>query len=446
MHKRFPSMRKVFFALCKSVDSPVSLGAWLRFEHDQLALAKMEVNPRDYLDCQAFRYDYLVVSFLSKWKGLRTGLDLEAEAMKKFISSEDLCAETNMRIRKGRNLGHPAEFERVFYRARRKIASLLGPYSNHCLDPGFGWGPGATDDLTRRTAFLDTKICETPISCTPAAQDLFLSMLALDRHWQDAILNDRRWRRKPAHIALLCLTTRNVVDTVPKNAKTHRVIAKEPRANAFLQKGAGAWIRKRLKRVGIDLDDQGANQEGAYRAYQEGLATLDLKAASDTMSVELVYELLPIDWADSLDCIRSRESILPNGEIRKLEKFSSMGNGFTFELETLLFWAISSSVMEEQSIEGSPLVYGDDIIVPKSSAQPVIEALNYAGFEVNTSKSYVEGNFFESCGKHYFQGVDVTPIYQKEVVENTLTSIRLSNRLLRQAVRMGFGKDRKSVV
>jgi len=53
--KRFPSMREIYFALCKKVDTPVSLGAWLRFEHDQLALAKMEINPRDYQDADRFQ-------------------------------------------------------------------------------------------------------------------------------------------------------------------------------------------------------------------------------------------------------------------------------------------------------------------------------------------------------------------------------------------------------
>lgn len=69
-------MRRVFFALCKAIDSPISLGAWLRFEHNQLALAEMSINPLDYNDPSLFEADYLVVNYLSKWKGLNTGLDL----------------------------------------------------------------------------------------------------------------------------------------------------------------------------------------------------------------------------------------------------------------------------------------------------------------------------------------------------------------------------------
>ena len=104
-HKGSSLEGEVFFALCKSIDSPVSLGAWLRFKHNQLALAEMEINPGDYLDSDSFAADYLVVSFLSKWKGLDTGLDLASEAMKRLISSEVQCAESNRRIREFRKAG-----------------------------------------------------------------------------------------------------------------------------------------------------------------------------------------------------------------------------------------------------------------------------------------------------------------------------------------------------
>jgi len=44
--------------------------------------------------------------------------------------------------------------------------------------------------------------------------------------------------------------------------------------------------------------------------------------------------------------------------------------------------------------------------------------------------------FFESCGKHYFQGIDVTPAYQKHVIDGPLQYIRMTNRLFDWIVRM----------
>jgi len=420
--KRSSSMGEIFFALCKKVNSPVSLGAWYRFEHDQLALAKMEINPSDYQDAEAFAADYLVVSFLSKWKGLKTGLDLEAEAISKFITSENICFKTNQRIRRARIEPIDGFIASVISTARRKISKLLGPCSLFKIEPWFGWGPGATLEIPRRRAFVDTKMSELPFAVTPAAEGLFSSVVGTDLHWSAAVSDLKLVKTNHCRIA-----------AVPKNAKTHRVIAVEPRANSFLQKGVGGYFRSRLKRVGVDLDDQSQNQDGALRAFKEGLATLDLKAASDTVALEVVYDLLPVEWALLLDDLRSPKAVMPDGTVRILEKFSSMGNGFTFELESLIFWAVVSSVVDMLKPGGTVLVYGDDIICPAETAEEVIRCLDFLGFTVNKEKSFITGNFFESCGKHFFQGKEVTPIYQKETIESEVELLRLGNRLIRYA-------------
>jgi hypothetical protein len=446
MHTRYPSMGEVFFALCKSVDTPVSLGAWLRFEHNQLALAEMEISPGDYHDAESFAVDYLVVSFLSKYKGLKTGLNLEDEALRKFETSETQCKETNIRLRKARSGATlcDAFTAGILFDAKRKISALLGRCSLFAIEPWFGWGPGATYEIPRRRSFVDTKVCELPFAVTRDSRGLFDSVVRSDRHWSDAV-----GASQP-------LTTEvNVCRqaAVPKSAKTHRLIAVEPRANSFLQKGVGGFIRSRLKRVGVNLDDQKRNQDGAKRAYTDRLATLDLKAASDTVAIELVYELLPLDWALLLDDLRSKYIETMSGEKVRLEKFSSMGNGFTFELESLIFWAITRSVVDALQGGGEVLVYGDDIICPQSCAPRVIDVLAFIGFTVNDQKSFTEGNFYESCGKHFFQGKEVTPIYQKETIVTSTGSsdsdgtlkespveielLRLGNRLIRYAYRYG---------
>lgn len=158
----------------------------------------------------------------------------------------------------------------------------------------------------------------------------------------------------------------------------------------------------------MDLDDQRLNQRLAAKAFKDRLATIDLKNASNSVSTSLVELLLPPDWFAYLDSIRTKWTELEGKGIR-LEMFSSMGNGFTFELESLIFWAICRSITPYEVG-----IYGDDIIVPQDSASEVIGVLEACGFTVNTSKSFLSGCFFESCGKHYFMGVDVTPLYWKE--------------------------------
>lgn len=90
-----------------------------------------------------------------------------------------------------------------------------------------------------------------------------------------------------------------------------------------------------------------------------------------------------------------------------------MGNAFTFELESLIFWALTLSTMECAGIHGELAVYGDDIIVPSEIAPLVIDTLEGCGFEINRKKSFISGRFFESCGAHYFDDHLVTPAYMR---------------------------------
>jgi hypothetical protein len=116
----------------------------------------------------------------------------------------------------------------------------------------------------------------------------------------------------------------------------------------------------------------------------------------------------------------------------RLEKFSSMGNGFTFELETLIFWAISSGVQDAHN-EWNVHVYGDDIIIPSESFDDVKHALEFFGFSLNKEKSFKDGAFRESCGSDYFNGVAVRPYYIEEFPNGPEDWIALANGLRRLA-------------
>ncbi len=437
MHSdNYSDMGEVFFALCKTVDSPVSLGAWLRYKYSHTELASMELNPRDYTEARVFQADYMVSSYLSKYKGLDTGVDLEAAALQKFTSSEEACAETNKRFRNLATI-RSGWLHRVHHVAQRKIASLLGPFSLFCVDRRYGWGPGATLDISRRASCVDTKMCQLPITVSRSCKSMLRHEIESDLHWSAAILGSVPEGEFSLLDSCFELAESSRIATVPKNAKTNRVIAIEPRGNAFLQKGFGSYFRHRLRKVGVDLDDQTVNQRLASSANRLGLATLDLRAASDTISKEVVYSLLPYDWAASLDAVRTRRAEMPDGSSIVLEKFSSMGNGFTFELESLIFWSVLQGVMDVNNKYGAWAVYGDDLIIDRSISTDVCLALQFFGFTVNDQKSFFDGEFFESCGKHYFSGIEVTPVYQKEVASDLSEAIRRANRLIRASSRFG---------
>jgi len=424
---------EVYFALCKAVDSPVSLGLWLRFKHgEHEQLANISIRPEWYCTAWSFHRDYICGEFLSKYKGLNTGLDTKAVALQKFATAESSCKEANIRIRESKLRGFSPRVEAVIFTAQRKIASLLGEYNSSWLDM-CKWGPGATFSLKGMEANLENKIREDPLSITAAALPYFRRVISDDYAWLRSRGIDADG---PCCIVRgLSVTKGCRVTTVSKNAKTDRTIAIEPTANQFLQGGVGNFFRRRLLRVGIDLNDQRPNQMGAQAALVEGLATVDLKAASDTVSMELVFLLLPVDWALLLDSLRSKYYKLGD-KFEHFEKFSTMGNGFTFELETLLFWALSSAVLEVEGLKGRSLVYGDDIILPDKAMPLLLESFAAVGLTVNPDKTHYGGQFFESCGKHYFGGSDVTPIYQKEVPDVLEELYRLANRIRRLAFRL----------
>jgi hypothetical protein len=124
-----------------------------------------------------------------------------------------------------------------------------------------------------------------------------------------------------------------------------------------------------------------------------------------------------------------------------------MGNGFTFELQSLLFYAAVLTVFDLFPSIGKDRrcrVYGDDIILPTAYAGIFVEFLSWLGFTTNPDKSFVDGPFRESCGKHYFLGDDVTPFYIRENVDKPQKIFWFHNQYILWLRRAEF--NRKSLL
>lgn len=429
-------LRKIVFAFCKGLDTPRSLKLWILVrENEWEQVARFKVHPTEYLDADTFAVDYAVSNFLRKTSGLPAVADTKAAAVSLFAKTEEQCRETNLRIRAyldGRVKPLNPLVEQVIHLAQLKLGQLVGSFDPSLVAGQCSWGNGATSDLSRSRAYVDTKLTKLPFSCTPSAWKHAAAIIRADLHWTAAIIEANK---SSCDIPVITGEVANVFDTVPKTVLTDRCIAKEPRLNGFLQKGVGKFIRSRLRRVGVDLQDQGHNQTLASFSRRLGLATLDLESASDTIAFEAVRLLTPEPLFEYMDDIRSRYTRI-NGIDVKLEKFSSMGNAFTFELESAIYWALASAASDIQK-RSTIGIFGDDIIVHKDVAPLLTDTLSFMGFSLNKEKSFTEGEFFESCGKHYFGDTDVTPIYQKCVPATTFDRVRLCNRLLRFATRLG---------
>lgn len=218
------------------------------------------------------------------------------------------------------------------------------------------------------------------------------------------------------------------VITVPKTFKTPRIIAIEPTCMQYAQQAMLGTLVPEMERDSflspfVGFTDQVPNQDMAQEGSLDGeLATLDLSEASDRVSNQHVLDLIG-PWypyfRDAIQACRSRKAdVLGHGVIR-LAKFASMGSALCFPMEEMVFLAIIFSSMEQesstrftrkdvQSFVGKVRVYGDDIVVPVRYVQCVIDGLESFGMKVNVDKSFWTGKFRESCGKEYYNGVDVS--------------------------------------
>ena len=425
---------------CKAVGSEYAHRVIGKMEsHDWRGIADLDIDPCAYHNSTSFAYDYAIYAWLRKYEAFPVTEDLEKKAVSTYERVEQECRETNYRLSK---FGAGNGVEGIISDARRKVTRLLGRFSFSKVLPGCEWGPGATATIPRRLAALDKKILESRLSVSSSALRYAKAYLSVDFHWQ---MSRYSWRRlDDVHGSFCPLDSEFTIEdgarwtTVPKTVKQRRSISIEPTMNLFLQKGVGRYIRRRLQTVGIDLDDQSRNQRLAERAQYDGLATIDLSNASDSISRKVVELLLPDDWFEYLNDIRTKFVEIGGSRLR-IEKFSAMGNGFTFELESLIFWSLCDSIRERVDDSAVVSVYGDDLIVSRQLVDVLFTCLRECGFTVNKEKSFVDGPFFESCGFHYFNGVDVTPLFQKECISTAPSVYRAANRIIRLAARMGRG-------
>lgn len=372
-----------------------------------------------------FAVTYLFEEILSKFDDGLPSPEKERATWERFSAAEEACLRTNERLLHDKT-GYSVSSQSVWSQineARRKISRVLGDFDWNEAAHGFSFGPGATTRLPRRRADRAYKYSGTP-ETTPGNLALAYAAISSIPLWKESLLSQGG--------AVPKVRDGNKIITVPKNFKTNRVIAVEPDMNMYVQKGIGTMIRKRLKRVGVDLDDQRVNQNFAQLGVRANLATIDLSMASDTVSYEIVRQLLPSDWFEALEQCRSPVGFLPSGERVVYRKFSSMGNGYTFELESLIFWALCQACASAHSVDATSIsVYGDDIIFPAERYHELKELLEFVGFLVNDKKSFASGPFRESCGKHYFNGFDVTPFYVRRPISKLTDLFVLHNNLYR---------------
>lgn len=215
--------------------------------------------------------------------------------------------------------------------------------------------------------------------------------------------------------------------SVPKNTETDRFINVEAMFPMMLQRIIAATLRRILSRVGNGLSNQTVNNLSAQDLHGllikfDHFATIDFSNASDSVLTDVIAQIFPRSVCNAL--VSTRSQIVDFGDFEVTPyKLSSMGNGFTFEVMTVLLYAVVSVF--------TPFgrVYGDDVILPNDCTEGFIKACELIGFQVNGKKSFINSRFRESCGSFYHDDAGYLRSFDIRSVSSVSDIITTCNKL-----------------
>lgn len=307
----------------------------------------------------------------------------------------------------------------ILENARHLIAKVLCDANPQCIIPNHGSGVSSCGTPVWER-YSNPRYVSKLDACYPISDWFYLDA----NHFCEEL---------NSYLTLEEVTPSAKVLLVPKDARGPRLISCEPREFMWIQQGLMVKLIRTIEshaltRGSVFFTNQTVNQRVArlgsvnWSVREDGqvncnqmLATLDLKDASDRISLALVERLWPGNWFQALNSCRSETTILPNAEVVRLRKFAPMGSACCFPVMALTLWAIITASLPPHT---KVCVYGDDIIVPTRFASGVVNILEAVGLKVNGNKSFVDGPFRESCGKEYYAGIDVTPVRLRRMVND----------------------------
>lgn len=374
--------------------------------------------------------------------------EADAAALAKFLQVNKSCKEWKLEMTSVEDEVLMGELRNTLYRFfyPRQAGDCILRSLPQILEEGYT-GPGASRGA-KETDFY-SKMFASPLTySSDGLYRAYRQYTATMGPWADAeVLRYSRFGRQDSILAS------NKLCFVPKKVDVSRCICVEPSLNMFYQLGVKQILEARLKSYfGIDFSTQqeknrtlaqlGSMRDGSW-------VTIDLSSASDSLSLPMIRSILPREPLGFLELLRSRSMELPpemgGGEV-ELEMISTMGNGYTFPLQTIVFSGIVSAA---HRVAGVPMylprgrshgnfgVYGDDIICETEVLPLVLRLLTLLGFVVNAEKSFVKGPFRESCGGDFWNGHLVRPVFIRSLRNSQDLYVAL-NQLNRWTARSGI--------
>lgn len=472
-----PLLRSVIDALALDLDSPNARKAKQFAEQgDWAGVCDLSADPKAFSTAGEY-FANVIPTWLKKCHELADPSQEEEREKAtgvKWLAAEHQCYRTNLRLKRFKQGQEPLSEQDLAVRRhlvgiRKIIESWIGKRPGR---PDLGFSPGSTVTDRGDRSTVAHKLHKSPSTTQHLDEAGFPGFIGTMWHHNmvDAGLEPKGVRGEEYF-------------TVPKKFNIRRAAAMQPTLNASLQVARGRELKKKLKRntgtslgkggilirrAGWDLRRaQDIHREVAAKASADrSFCTIDLSSASDTLSKVFVELMLPRAWYEALDKLRchliegspaqgsfsSQAYIELDGELHGpprpvqpaylLEKFSAMGNGFTFELETIIFAAMACYVTRHNGFWGElgfdVFVFGDDIIIRDELYSDMKALLEFCGMSVNHEKSFHgQTPFRESCGGDFFNGVDVRGFFTEKAPSGPLELVTLANQIRKCADKAG---------
>lgn len=414
-------MNQCIMDLLEELNSARSLALAISFRNAlyktvDLTLLK-ELDPHVFDDAHTYQIHKQAIALFKKSTYIAYDGDATAESIENFLLVDLQCVISDNKVR---TLGL---YEKgILQKASEYISQTLGEIPNYDeIFTGLTFSSGSVSGIGGDDVNIVTKLedfVQLPLSkgATP-----FLSYLL-----RDPLVTSLYRNTYPADYAeLFC---------VPKQYNKVRVAAKSQLGNMLLQRPIGLFIGKRLRqRCGIDIATQQDFHKFIVSNYWDCYATIDQSDASDRICVELCKALLPYDWFRLLNLTRHRYlKIKDYDQLYSMHKMANQGNGFIFELQTLIYYALAKATVcvlhgEERANKTLISVFGDDMICEEAFAPAISRTLEFCGQKINFDKSFFSGRFKESCGVDTFDGFNIRPKYIKQFSKNLRGFYELAN-------------------
>lgn len=310
--------------------------------------------------------------------------------------------------------------DRVLERARDYMCSCLGEFSQAELVEACRFGKKATKGNPFSDSYADIKLGSELTGSTEQIK-WFREVYLPD----DKLLQDTLVQCSPSGVPNYVVCDTLNATLVPKSYKALRLILPNTLIGTLRSYGLGKMIEVRLRKYfGLDIRRLQAIHGQLIKEMSKTRKSVtgDLSSASDSPNMDLMSKVLPESWFKELNLGRITK-VKAGDTVYDLNSFMTMGIGFTFPLETLLFYSLLRSIADLAKVKGRISVYGDDLIYPRDMHRYVAFIFPKLHIMLNNDKTYVNTYFRESCGSDAFHGSDVRP-FQPEGQASTLSQKR----------------------